>query len=140
MMHVSQTQRGSADARERPPAAWLFDVDGVLTDPELKRVTRPALYDELIARLRQGEPVGLNTGRSLAFIDGVLGPLEERLADKRLLRSLVAIGEKGGAQITYDEDGMRTLHVDPRIAIPQALHDEVRALAQEPTFASCMFF
>lgn len=132
----------SANALARPASAWLFDVDGVLTDPELKRVTHPAIYDELIARLRKGEPVGLNTGRSLHFIEGVLAPLEARLKDmedKRLLRHLVAIGEKGSAQLTYQPDGTHATRVDP-LVVPATLREEVRALAREAPFASCMFF
>ncbi|HEX6816813.1 MAG TPA: hypothetical protein VF120_00420, partial [Ktedonobacterales bacterium] len=119
--------------------AWLFDVDGVLTDPEIKRVTRPALYDELSLRLMHGEPVGLNTGRSLLFIEGVLAPLEEHIPDRRQVRYLVAIGEKGGARITYDADGARIATVDQQIAIPQALRDAVVRLAAQPEYASCMF-
>lgn len=137
---MRERPRGTADAAERPAVAWLFDVDGVLTDPELKRVTRPELYDELIRRLRLGEPVGLNTGRSLHFIEGVLGPLEDRLPEKHLLGRLVAIGEKGGAQLTYTPQGARMLSVTAQIAIPHALREEVRTLAGHPEFASCMFF
>lgn len=137
---MSETRQPNLDAPERPATAWLFDVDGVLTDPEQKRVTRPALYDELIVRLARGEPVGLNTGRSLRFIEAVLAPLEERIGDRSLLHNLIAIGEKGGAGIAYDADGTRISHVDPRIAIPPALRDEVGALAAQPEFANLMFF
>ncbi len=129
---MSELRRENLEMPERPATAWLFDVDGVLTDPELKRVTRPALYDELILRLMRDEPVGLNTGRSLRFIEGVLAPLEEHIPDKRQLRYVVAIGEKGGARITYDANGARVAQVDQLIAMPQALRDEVVRVASQP--------
>lgn len=127
--------------RTSPPTAWLFDVDGVLTEPELKTVREPALFDELIRRLARGEPVGTNTGRSLTFLSaGLLDPLEARVADRRLLRGLVAIGERGSAWVTYAEDGTRTEHLDAATPFAPALHAEVRALVQRPEFAAVMFF
>ena len=43
--------------------AWIFDVDGVITNPIEKRVTLSKIVDELIRRLKKNEPIGLNTGR-----------------------------------------------------------------------------
>ena len=75
---------GAHDQVARTPrTAWLFDVDGVLTDPERKIVAESALFDELIRRLTHGEPVGLNTGRSAEFIvAAVLDPLERHAPDR----------------------------------------------------------
>jgi len=127
-------------APERPPIAWLFDVDGVLTSPELKRITQPGLYKELIKRLRRGEPVGLNTGRSLSFLTELLHPLEVQLIDKRLLRYVVALGEKGGVRLDYGLSGEHVPDVDSSIDIPKDLQAQVRALADESRFSICMFF
>lgn len=44
--------------------AYLFDVDGVLTDPVEKRVDREEIFSEIISRLQSGQPVAFNTGRS----------------------------------------------------------------------------
>jgi hydroxymethylpyrimidine pyrophosphatase-like HAD family hydrolase len=127
--------------RTTPPTAWLFDVDGVLTEPEHKTVREPALFDELIRRLARGEPVGTNTGRSLTFLSaGLLDPLEARVADRHLLRGLIAIGERGSAWVTHAEDGTRTEHLDTATPFAPALHAEVRTLLQRPEFAAVMFF
>jgi hypothetical protein len=131
----------SASAHATPAVAWLFDVDGVLTEPEHKIVREPALFDELIRRLARGEPVGTNTGRSLTFLGaGLLDPLEARVTDRRLLHGLIAIGERGSAWATYDTAGERTEHLDAGTPLVPALRDEVRALVQRPDLASVMFF
>jgi hydroxymethylpyrimidine pyrophosphatase-like HAD family hydrolase len=138
---MSPSDHPVAGERATPATAWLFDVDGVLTEPEHKTVREPALFDELIRRLARGEPVGTNTGRSLTFLEAeVLDPLEARVPDRRLLHGLIAIGERGSAWATYDADGTRTEHIDARTPFSPALADEVRALVQRPDFARVMFF
>lgn len=45
--------------------AWLFDVDGTVTHPEIKQVNRQEIIDFIAERLKIEEPVALVTGRSL---------------------------------------------------------------------------
>jgi hydroxymethylpyrimidine pyrophosphatase-like HAD family hydrolase len=124
-----------------PATAWLFDVDGVLTDPERKAITEPAILDELARRLQAGEPVGLNTGRSLDFLAReVLSPLEQRMRDKSSLQNMIAIGERGGVWVVFDADGALRSHVDSSIPASQSLQRDVRALLQRPEFAEVMFY
>lgn len=126
---------------QTPPTAWLFDVDGVLTDPESKRVLRDDLFEEILKRLARHEPVGLNTGRSARFVlDQVLHPLETRTRDRSLLSGLVGIGEKGGVWIDYTADGTSAAHLDSAVAMPQDLQEAVRALIEKPPYAETMFF
>jgi hypothetical protein len=127
--------------RGKVRVAWLFDVDGVLTDPERKVVTRPALFDELARRLRAGEPVGLNTGRSLEFVvERILEPLEAHVGERALLHRVIAIGEKGGAWVNYDADGVVEEQVDPDLAVPAELQVAVRTLVARPPYDELMFY
>ena len=48
--------------------AWIFDVDGVLTNPTEKKIVELQIFDKLIEILKSGDIVGLNTGRSLVFV------------------------------------------------------------------------
>lgn len=124
-----------------PHTAWLFDIDGVLTDPEKKKVTRPEIFDELINRLKIEEPVGLNTGRSLDFIiNEVLEPLEKRIKDRKILRNVVALGEKGGSWIVYDDEGNRTVEVDDEILVPNAVQRKIRELVDGNLYSETVFF
>ncbi len=124
-----------------PDTAYIFDVDGVLTDTQAKRVEKQELFDELIKRLHSGFPIGINTGRSLDFIiKEVLEPLELRVKDKKLLQDLIAIGEKGAAWITYDVKGKRTEKIDENIIVPQIIQSEVKSLIVNTQYSGLMFY
>lgn len=124
-----------------PACAWLFDIDGVLTEPALKRVRHEEILAELVARLRRGEPVGGNTGRALAFVEErLLAPLETRVDDARLLQDLFVAGEKGGVTLTYAADGRRRKEIDPSVVIgPRAVLVEGVTDLVETRFGQTMF-
>jgi len=120
--------------------AYLFDVDGVLTSPEAKRVEQAEIFDQLAKRLLGGHPVGLNTGRALEFvIEEVLQPLEKKLDGNPLLQNLFAIGEKGATWITYNEKNQRIAVVDASISVPKELQQDVKELVSQPPYADVMF-
>jgi len=124
-----------------PAKAYLFDIDGVLTNPEAKGVEQKAIFDELIKRLNRKNPLGLNTGRSLEFIiEQVLEPLEVRLKRKNLLQNIFAVGEKGAAWITYNEDNTRVVNIDKSISVPQEVQNEIRELVDKPLYNNIMFY
>lgn len=119
--------------------AWLFDVDGVLTNPE-EKIANPAVLSEIAKKLEQGEPVALATGRSIDFMRSrVVAPLRELIASPTQLISFLAVGEKGGTWISYDQEGEEQENVDPDISIPKELIEKVRNLINED-FADVMFF
>ena len=120
--------------------AWLFDVDGVITNPEQKRVTEPRIIDEIVKRLESGEPVALVTGRSIDFMrERVIDPLIQRVGDLSLLQNFLAMGEKGGVWVTYNQDGEPQEHIDENISVPRQLQDEVRKLIEQE-FSDLMFY
>lgn len=123
-----------------PNIAWLFDIDGVLTDPEAKYVTQSKIFDELIKRLGKSEPVGLNTGRSLSSITTqILDPLETKIKDRSLLKNIIAIGEKGGAWLTYNNEE-RTTNINSSIRVPQIIQDQIRKLVSQPNYSNIVFY
>lgn len=121
-----------------PVTAWFLDVDGPVADPERKQVTEPRVLDELVLRLASGEPVVLNTGRSLAWVvDRVIAPLRHRCLlaghdpDALMRDRLVVVGEKGGALASYDATGALVLAHDRRLALPLGLRAAVSRLVEE---------
>lgn len=109
--------------------AWFFDIDGVITDLEAKRVTEEKIFAELIARLSSGEPVALLTGRSLEWVEErVRDPLEARIEKKEILGNLFVSGEFGGSNLRY-EDGRRKRFTYSDIAVPPEVIDAARAIA-----------
>lgn len=108
--------------------AWLFDVDGVITNPVKKTITEPEILDELLKRLQRNEIIGLNTGRAIEFVKAqVLKPLEDKVEDKNLLDNIIAVGEKGGVWITY-VNGERAEEIDPEIKVPDELREKIHTL------------
>lgn len=117
----------------------IFDVDGVITNPSEKRVTEPEILDHIANKLKI-EPVAFNTGRSLTWlIERVINPLLERVGDKKVLDNFIAVGEKGGTWLTFDENGKMQHHKDNSISVPQSLQNKIRDLISSE-FSESMFF
>ena len=118
--------------------AWLFDVDGVLTNPE-EKIANPQILSEIARRLENGDPVALATGRSTDFMRiRVVDPLKELLNNPNQLQNFLAVGEKGGVWMSYSE-GKEQENVDPEIYMPQELVKKVKSLIKEE-FSDVMFF
>lgn len=121
-------------------SAWVFDVDGVITNPQEKRVTEPEILDEIIKRLEKGEPVALNTGRSTEWVkDRVLNPLIKRVKNKEILQNLLTVGEKGGTWAEFDTQGNLIEKKDENISVPDSLKNEIRRLI-ETKYSNSMFY
>jgi len=122
------------------PYVLIFDVDGVLTHPSEKKVTEHGLFSQFIKRLEAGEPLILNTGRAVDFmVKRILEPLEQLVADKKLLKNLFAIGEKGAVSVQYNNIGERTEYVDQSISVPESLQIEARQIV-ERKFSDIAFY
>jgi len=118
----------------------IFDVDGVITNPQEKRVTEPEILDEIIKRLERKEPVALNTGRSLVWmIDRVINSLLEKVKNTKTLQSFFASGEMGSTWITFNERGVIQYHRDNSISVPESLQTKVKKLI-EVKYSDSMFY
>jgi hydroxymethylpyrimidine pyrophosphatase-like HAD family hydrolase len=121
--------------------AWLFDVDGVLSSSTTKKVEQLSIFEELAKRLKNGDPVGLNTGRSLDFIiSEILDPLEKKVSDKSLLGNIFAIGEKGATFVTYDDNGEKLISLDSKVSVPIELQTKVKDLINHSPYFETMFY
>ena len=108
------------------PAAFLFDVDGVITNPVEKKVTEPELFDELANLLSNGVPVALVTGRALPWVvERVVTPLTNLIEDKSILDRFFVSGEFGASQIRW-KNGEAYRLVDTTITLPEGLADELK--------------
>lgn len=118
----------------------VMDVDGVITNPQEKRVTEAEILDEIAKRLEKGEQVALNTGRSIEWVeDRVLKPLIAKVKNKKTLQNLLAVGEKGGTWAQFDEEGNIIENKDDYISVPDDLKEKVRNLVKSD-FSDSVFF
>lgn len=123
-----------------PAHAWILDVDGVITHPEEKQVKHPEILDEIIKRLKKKEPVALNTGRSMSWLDErVLGALRERTEDSAILSNFMACAENGTVWRTFDANGNATDNIDEKASIPSSVIEKARKIVEEK-FSDTMFF
>jgi hydroxymethylpyrimidine pyrophosphatase-like HAD family hydrolase len=119
--------------------ALLFDVDGVLSDPIEKRVTQPELLTEIADQLTQGNPIGLNTGRSAEWVsENILMPLLDKVNDITILQNLIVIGEKGGTWTTFNKQGEAHNGKVKNISVDDELKNKLSDLVTEK-YADTMF-
>jgi len=120
--------------------AYIFDVDGVISDPGEKRPTIQGVLDAIANKLSKNEPVALNTGRSLSWVlERVVAPLLLKTKDKTSLQNLFAVGEKGGTWLTFDKNGEMEQHKDDSISIPSELQNRVKQLVHDE-FSDTTFY
>jgi hydroxymethylpyrimidine pyrophosphatase-like HAD family hydrolase len=111
--------------------AELYDVDGVLTEP-LEKQPDERLIADLVEKLQQGIPIGLNTGRSTEWVnERVVTQLRDQVGDSRLLANLVLIGEKGGTWTHFDEQGNMLDGKSGTLTVPNELQGRVSAVIAE---------
>lgn len=116
--------------------AWIFDVDGVLTNLQTRDISQPTILSSLLQILTAHDLLTFNTGRDIAWVQRtILDHLQKMLPDPTLLSHSFIAGEKGG---TYQQYGMEEeiatdLIVDQKIVenIKKLIHDE---------FSDCAFF
>ncbi len=104
--------------------AWIFDVDGVIMNPETKEANA-RLLSEIVKKLHNKEPVVLITGRSLEWLEErVLNQLFSLIKHPDDEQMFYVSGEFGGAYMRYKNRKM-TSFIDNAIAAPQTLLKEV---------------
>ena len=108
--------------------AWLFDVDGVITNLQTRKVEHPQIIQKIVEKLQNNEPVGIITGRALPwFYNGVLSEIEGQ-AKPQDLSNLFASPEFGAITINYTE-GKRDENIDKTLLIPSSLIDGCKSIA-----------
>lgn len=117
----------------------IMDVDGVISNPQ-KKITEPEILDQIAKRLEKGEPVALNTGRSIEWLrNRILNPLAEIVKDKKTLTNFLAVGEKGGTWAQFDKEGNIIESKDNNISVPDNLKNEIRNIIKTQ-YSDTMFF
>ncbi|MDZ4228096.1 MAG: hypothetical protein U1E54_02515, partial [Candidatus Levybacteria bacterium] len=118
----------------------IFDVDGVITNPQEKKVTEPEILNEIIRRLKREEIIALNTGRSIEWVKNrVLKLLIEKVKGEKILQNLLTVGEKGGTWAEFDNQGNLIENKDENISVPNSLKSEVRNVINNK-YSDSMFY
>lgn len=111
--------------------AFVFDVDGVLSDPTLKQVTVKENLEIIVDLLKNDNPIALNTGRSTDFVlSKIFSLLLNYLPDKSKLANLFASCEKGAVDIVFDDLGNHQILVDKNFSVPAIIQNQTRTLIE----------
>ena len=117
---------------------WIFDVDGVITDPGEKKVIYPRIYHELTKRLKHPTVVFI-TGRSFPWLKKkVLLPLIDQVKDKGDLKNLYISCEYGGVQVEYISGNLKKVVGKDRMQ-DKNLNNKIRKIVKE-NFSQTMFY
>lgn len=115
--------------------AWIFDVDGVLTDPITKKPDEKVLK-HLGSLLQEGEFVALNTGRSFSWTnDSILSQLSNYVLDEKHFEKFFVVCEKGNVLANFEKGKWVKKVLDD--SLPKPLQDEVAEITKE--YSESMF-
>lgn len=106
---------------------YVFDLDGVITDPRDTQVNDKVL-EQILRLLRAGTRVAVNTGRSYEWVEENLINYLLKQNDTSIFQRYIVICEKGGEAIAWP-DGKFTMRPS-RFAIPAAAHQRTREIFQ----------
>ena len=87
------------------PEMFLFDIDGVITEPVTGEVEFEVV-NAIVEILEGGEPVAFNTGRGLNWIlRDILPYFEVKLSKRSIMNKLCIVYQKGAFRLTFNEKG-----------------------------------
>jgi len=115
--------------------AWLFDVDGVISNLKTKEAN-PQIVAEIVKRLQKKEPVALITGRSMKYLEDEVVPKIVAKIDKEILDTFFISGEFGGVSSSF-ENGQEAEKIDEDLSVPEALRNLVKDVTRD---LETMFF
>lgn len=110
---------------------YLFDIDGVLTDPLTKKVSAEIL-DLITASIVRGDVVAFNTGRAAPWVmKTLIEPLLQRDIAPEKLKQIIFVAEKGACWIVWEEStagaGEFVVKIDDALAIAPSLSEKLQA-------------
>ena len=116
--------------------AYIFDVDGVITDPVEKKITKPKLVEIIASMLEQNVPVAFISGRGMEWLRAqVITVIEAYIdnhpeMDKNMLDNLYVSGEFSGVYALHG-DGKREVSYNSAFTIPGELRTKLNTLAEK---------
>lgn len=100
--------------------AYVFDLDGVITDPKDSQVNEDVV-DVMSRLLESGDPLAVNTGRSYDWVEKNLVSRLLARHGKNILQQFIVSCEKGGEIIAW-ENGQPTV-TPSEFALPKDLYE-----------------
>lgn len=103
---------------------YIFDIDGVLTNPDTK-VPNSHILHFIAEELNKGWHVAIATGRSSTWVQQHITPLVSKDLQGALLDNLFVSCEKGAVTITFSGNVPNT-DIDAQFHIPHPIQDIIQ--------------
>ncbi len=104
---------------------WIFDIDGVITDPTTKKIIHPQIIERIEQKLNQKIPVCFNTGRSS---DWVQKTIVTQFKSDTPLEFLFCACEMGNVILQYNQDNTPRESVHNADLIPSQLYATIKEI------------
>lgn len=104
---------------------WIFDVEGVITDPISKTVIHPQIIEKIEQQLTHKIPVCFNTGRSAQWIQQTIIP---QFNSGIPLEYLFAACEMGNVTLQFNQDNSSSETIINTNLIPSQLSATIREI------------
>ena len=113
---------------------YLFDIDGVLTNPHTPEIIQPHMIEILTTFLKRGIPMGFISGRPMWWLrDELIKKMEMEVTkenlDKKILDLLYVAGEFGAVTAVHI-NGEKIEKLDEKYMIPNEIKDKLATYAQ----------
>lgn len=110
--------------------AFIFDVDGVLNNPENKTSIKNVLIQKIIDRLNNNEPIFFVTGRTTDWFEKwILNRIKTGISDRNLLSNLYLSAEFGNISFSF-EQGKAKIEINSAESVPQSIIKEARKITE----------
>lgn len=110
--------------------AWIFDVDGVITN-KLTQRANPKIVKIISSLIIAGDPVAFITGRSISWLKKeLINDLEKHLGDLISLSNVYAVAEFGGVHLEYDY-GKEKIKIEKTLLPPRVFRKEVENIIDD---------
>lgn len=135
---TAEQEGGEHEVIDHRPWIPLFDVDGVITNPETKQ-SHPLLLGYIANRLLSGAPVGLASTRDFAWVEeNVINPIRGRFSADRLDNLFVST-EKSAVTTTY-QNGEIHKEYDESLRVPQEIGDQLRVRIEDKGYSGVFYY
>lgn len=118
---------------EETDRIYVFDLDGVVTDPETNEVS-DSVIAHVVEDLKKGRAVAFNTGRPHEWVtEHVLSKLRTACLPEEL-EGLLIVAEMGGVTCTFQGGGEMHIELDETLSLPSDFVEDVSHMleAEQP--------
>jgi len=121
--------------------AYIFDVDGVITEPKERIITHPEIITLIVGLLQNKNTIAFVSGRALSWlkkrvIDKITAYIQDDNLDHKLLDNIYVSGEFGGCNIVF-RNGQSEETINPNLRLNSKLIE--RATEATKNFSDIVF-